>query len=252
MAFASEAEPPGVTSTCTKRLSIRPSCVAAPPVRRWVAPRRTGSPSCRCRRGPADSCRRRARRSAQRCRKEGRRQIRRRVRHGASRDFPCRCRAASGADWRGPRKLVLQTERQRRLARQCQPRVGASRSACSWWHWRTRQAWRRAAPANSCRAAARSPRHGAQAPASSRCFRHPPGHCSAAHAEDRHDMRGIADEEHAAVPVVVEAQGVGGIDAPPFQFPRLCVPDIGKDGADAGADVVFPKASCSLSPSRSW
>jgi hypothetical protein len=60
-----------------------------------------------------------------------------------------------------------------------------------------------------------------------------------AHAEDRHDMRGIADEEHAAVPVVVEAERVGGIDTPPFQLPWFCVADIGKDGADARPEVFL-------------
>src|SRR4051812_7704607 len=52
-------------------------------------------------------------------------------------------------------------------------------------------------------------------------------------------MRGIADEEHPAMPVVVEAQRVGGIDAPPFELPRLVVADVAEDGADAGADVFL-------------
>ena len=52
-------------------------------------------------------------------------------------------------------------------------------------------------------------------------------------------MRGIADEEDAAVAVIVEAQRVGGIDAPPFQFPWFGVADIGKDRADARADVFL-------------
>lgn len=60
-----------------------------------------------------------------------------------------------------------------------------------------------------------------------------------AHAEDRHDMRGIADEEDAAVPVVIEAERVGGINTPPFQLPRFGVADIGKDGADAGPEVFL-------------
>ncbi len=52
-------------------------------------------------------------------------------------------------------------------------------------------------------------------------------------------MRGIADEEHPAVPVIVEAQRIGGIDAPPFQLPRLVVADIAEDGADTGADIFL-------------
>jgi hypothetical protein len=65
-------------------------------------------------------------------------------------------------------------------------------------------------------------------------------------------MRGIADEEHAAVAIIVEAQRVGGIDAPPFQLPRFCMADIGKDGADAGAEGFFFQGFLLASPSRSW
>ena len=51
----------------------------------------------------------------------------------------------------------------------------------------------------------------------------------------------VADEEHSAVSIVVKTQGVGGIDAPPFQFPRFLVADISEDCADARADVFLPE-----------
>ena len=51
-------------------------------------------------------------------------------------------------------------------------------------------------------------------------------------------MCGIADEEHAAVPVVVEAKRICRIDAPPLQLPWLFVADIPEDSADAAADVL--------------
>src|SRR5438105_11623809 len=41
----------------------------------------------------------------------------------------------------------------------------------------------------------------------------------------RSDVGGVTNEEHPAVAIVVEAERVGGIDAPPFQLPRFCVAD---------------------------
>src|SRR3954464_8669370 len=60
-------------------------------------------------------------------------------------------------------------------------------------------------------------------------------------AEDRHDMRGITDEENAAMPIIVQAQRVGGVDAPPLQFPRLIMANVREDSGDARADIIFPK-----------
>ena len=59
----------------------------------------------------------------------------------------------------------------------------------------------------------------------------------AAHAKDRHDMRGIANENGAAMPVAVQKQRVRRIDRPPFQLPWRAVAAFIQHPLHGGADV---------------
>ena len=70
---------------------------------------------------------------------------------------------------------------------------------------------------------------------------HPVQHpvIEAAHAEDRHDMRRIPDEDGAAVPVAVQQQRVGRIDRPPFQLPRRVIAAFIQHLLHGGADVLL-------------
>ncbi|MPL98953.1 hypothetical protein SDC9_45165 [bioreactor metagenome] len=60
-----------------------------------------------------------------------------------------------------------------------------------------------------------------------------------AHAEDRHDMGTVADEDHRALAVVLERQRVGRIDRPPFKLPRARMADLGQHRGDAVAHDVL-------------
>ena len=70
---------------------------------------------------------------------------------------------------------------------------------------------------------------------------HPVQHpvIEAAHAEDRHDVRRIPDEDGAAVPVAVQQQRIRRIDRPPFQFPRRVIAAFIQHLLHGGADVLL-------------